>query len=238
MTDTVTVPVFPYVSFDDTLAFYRALGFRVTHDQRKPYVYGAVQLGTVHVHFHGARKADTPHGFSSCLVMVPNVAPVHRRFADGLRAAFGKIPLVGLPRITRLRKGQTRFTVYDPSGNSLAFINHDEPDIDYEAGGQAQSKLGLAIENAAFLRDTFHNDKAAAKVLDTALGKAGGAADLLDLARALAARAELAVALNDPDRARAARDELERLPLAAKDRRRLRAELNAAADLERWREQR
>jgi hypothetical protein len=38
-------PLFPCVSLDETLAFYRALGFEVTHEQSDPYVYGAVRRG-------------------------------------------------------------------------------------------------------------------------------------------------------------------------------------------------
>ncbi|KFA89770.1 hypothetical protein [Archangium violaceum] len=55
----------------------------------------------------------------------------------------------------------------------------------------------------------------------------------LERARALAARAELAVALGDETRARSAREELQRIPLSEEERARFREELEAADALAR-----
>ena len=147
-----------------------------------------------------------------------------------MRARYGRVPTAGLPRITRLRKGQTRFTTFDPSGNKLLFLDRDEPDMDYSWYQTKRSRLASAIEMAAFLRDTYYEDAAAAKVLDVALAK-DVSADPVDRARALAARAELAVAMGDAERARAVRAELQQLPLSDRDRDRFRHELQAADEL-------
>jgi hypothetical protein len=69
-------------------------------------------------------------------------------------------------------------------------------------------------------------------VLDVALARDEPATPV-DRARALAARAELAVALGDPQRAHALSAELQQVPLAAEDRQRLCHELDAADELER-----
>ena len=67
-------------------------------------------------------------------------------------------------------------------------------------------------------------------------GGRGGASGGLGLgaARALAARAELAVAMEDAEAARAARAELQRISLSDENRERFLDELQAAEDLERW----
>ena len=172
----------------------------------------------------------------SGLVMVPEVEPYHRAFADALRGKYGRIPTAGIPRITRFRAGQSRFTVVDPSGNSVIYIRHDEPDVEYSGKpGEKRSGLAKAIETAAVLRDFKEDDTAAAKVLDVALAK-HMSADPVERARALAARAELALAMGDADRARALRDELRRIPLSEDDHRAYREELQAAEALERWRQ--
>jgi hypothetical protein len=231
--DETTTPLFPCVALDEALDFYRTLGFEVTYQQTTPYEYGAVRRGGIDLHFHGRKQVNPEKSFSTCLVTVPRVAPYHRAFADALRARYGKVPTAGLPRITRLRKGQTRFGTFDPSGNKLLFIDRDEPDPDYSWYEKERSRLARATEMAAFLRDTYYDDQAAAKVLDKALAR-DEPADPLDRARALAARAELAVAMGDAKGAQAAGAELQTIPLSDDDRDHFREELQAAEELERW----
>jgi hypothetical protein len=50
-----TIPLLPCKSLEETLTFYRALSFEVTHEQTTPYLYGAVRRGEVDLHF--ARSA-------------------------------------------------------------------------------------------------------------------------------------------------------------------------------------
>jgi hypothetical protein len=235
MTKTKTsesvVPLFPCTSLGETLEFYETLGFEVVYQQEDPYLYAVIRRGEVVVHFSKLTTWHTKNAVS--LVFVPKVGPYHRAFADALRAKYGRVPTAGLPRITRLRTGQTRFHTFDPSGNVLLFIDRNEPEMDYDWFTKERSRLASAIDNAAFLRDTYVNDKAAAQVLDKALAQKD-AVDPLDRARALAARAELAVAMGDGERARALRRELRRVSLSDEDRNRFRHELQAADDLERW----
>jgi catechol 2,3-dioxygenase-like lactoylglutathione lyase family enzyme len=225
------IPLFPCGSLPETLDFYRVLGFEVLYQQEDPYLYAAVRRGGVDLHFS---KLTTWHTKNAvCLVFVPQVAPYHQGFADALRVKYGTVPTAGLPRLTRLRPGQTRFHVFDPSGNVLLHVDREEPAMDYGWYQTPRSPLASAIDNAAFLRDTYANDTAAAGVLDKALALPG-ADDPLDRARALAARAELALALGDAERARALRHELRSIALADQDRDRFAHELQAADALERW----
>ena len=221
------IPVFLTKALDDVLEFYQALGFAVTYRQDKPYIYAAVQRGEINIHF---TKGSTPSG---CLVHVPDVATYHRAFASGLRDKYGRVPTRDVPRLTRFREGQTRFTLYDPAGNTLMFINQDEPDIDYDAYDDSLSPLMQALENVRFLRDTYHDDASAARFLDRKLREHATAAPI-DRARALAARAELAVAMEDMEQARIIREALQQLPLTADERAQHHAELQAAERLEHW----
>lgn len=221
------IPLFAAKPLDAVLAFYRALGFEVTYQQETPYIYAAVQRGQINIHF-----TDKTHG-AACLVHVPKVDDYHRAFADGLRGAYGRVPLAQTPRLTRLQPGQTRFSVYDPAGNTLTFINIDEPDIDYDAYNESLSPLIQALENVKFLRDTYHDDPAAAKFLDKKLKQHADAAPI-ERALALSARAELAVAMGESARLDEVRAELGRLTLTDDERARHHDELTAADRLERW----
>jgi len=231
-TSESTIPLFPCKSLQETLDFYQTLGFEVDYQQDDPYLYAAVHRGGVQLHFS---KLATWHTRNSvCLIFVSDVALYHRTFADALRVKYGRVPTADLPRITRLRPGQTRFHIFDPSENILLFINRDEPEMDYSWYEREQSRLASAIENAAFLRDTYVNDKAAAQVLDKALAHKETADHPLERARALAARAELAVAMGDAERARAVRAELQQIVLSDAERAQFRHELQAADNLEQW----
>lgn len=223
-----TIPLFPCKSLDDTLEFYKALGFVITHEQRTPYLYGAVRQGGLELHFSRLSMYGAKNAFGTCLVFVPDVSLHHHSFSDALRTKYGKIPTFGFPRITRLRKGQTRFKLFDPSGNLIIYINQDEPETDY-----GLSDENLALDNAVFLRDTYANDQAAAKVLDKARTQSNAATPIAH-ARVLAARAELAVAMGEAELAKALKIELKQIPLSDEERKLYKEELEAPDEIARW----
>ncbi len=233
MTHATTIPVLPCVSLDETLDFYGLLGFQRTYRQTTPNPYAVVEHDGAQLHFAGVKGLKPTEAYTTCLVIVPEVERLHQTFAEALRSVFGKLPISGLPRISRMRKGQSRFTVVDPAGNSVIFIRRDAPD-DYDEGQkpQSSSRLGKALRAAARLRDFKGDDLAAAKVLDVALARDESGLPI-ERARALAARAELAIALGDETRARSAREELQRIPLSEEERAQFREELEAADALAR-----
>jgi hypothetical protein len=227
------IPLLPCKSLSEILNFYRALGFEVTYAQDAPYAYASVRHGDFQLHFSHLTVYGAKNAFGACLVFVPDVSVYHQRFSDALGETYGKIPTSGVPRLTRFKKEHTRFKVFDPSGNVLIYINQNEPEMDYGESGEVLSDLGRALDNAIFLRDTYSNDKAAAHALDIAL-KRNPTANPLERARALAARAELAVAMGEREQAQTFKDELKRIELSEADRVRYRDELHAADVLERW----
>lgn len=188
----------PCVSLDETLVFWEALGFTVTYRQKAPNPYGVVARDGYELHLFGLKGLDPAANFTTCLVMVPSVEELHAEFSDALRRALGRSPAKGLPRISRMRPGQTRFTLTDPNGTSVIFIKHGPQD---EEAAQAYmdptlTPLQRAIKVAERLRDYRLDDQGAAKALDMALTRAEGEAPEVRAA-ALEARAELARSLED-----------------------------------------
>ncbi|HEY9263829.1 MAG TPA: VOC family protein [Mycobacterium sp.] len=230
-----TVPLLACVDVDATVAFYESLGFTVTDRQTRPYLYVALGLDDIEVHFKAASPARDPGEENSggFLALVDDVAPFHSRFVDAVRARSGRLPVTGLPRVTRLRPGQTRFCVYDPSGNCIIFVNRDEPDVEY-GGSSRLGGLAKAHDNVRIFRDFKNDDALAARALDVALDRHRGTAPRLDLARALADRAELAVALGDRTRADACRAELTALALTPDEEGLLASELTALQRITEW----
>lgn len=224
----MAIPCLPCVSLTETLDFYRALGFEVTYQQTSPYVWAATKRGGFDLHFYGLRGLKPEECHSCCLVTVEDPEPLHKTFSEALRAKLGKLPVAGFPRITRFKPGQTRFTVVDPNGNSVVYLRRDEPE------GKDQKLTGLpkAIATATRLRDSKNDDESAAKVLDVALARYPDDPPL-DRARALAARAELAVARGEIELLRTVQAELETIHLPDQDREKYRHELEAAEALER-----
>lgn len=228
------IPVLPCVSAEETIAFYEALGFTVTYRQLKPYLYLAFRWRSVDLHFGRPPEGHDPaREDATCLVLVDSVAPYHAAFTAAMRARYGKVLATGRPRITRYRPGATRFSLVDPSGCSIIFIQRDEPDADY-TGDRSLPPLVRALDNARRLREFRQDDSGASTVLTAALRKHGDSAAPVDRGRALAALLELAVAMNEPERIPPLRDALRAIPLDDAGQAIVAGELRAAADLETW----
>lgn len=115
------VPILPCPDLPETLAFYTALGFEVTHHQASPYAYACVQRGDIRLDVQvskGLNPAASPH---YCYVSVPDVDALHAGFEAGLLAAYGRPPRRGIPRMGSVNtlSLDRRFTVVDPGGNHL-----------------------------------------------------------------------------------------------------------------------
>ncbi len=232
---TTTIPLLPCTDPGQTVEFYRALGFDTSDQQTKPYLYLAFTLADINVHFKEPAPSLNPAEELSggCVIFVDDVRGFHATFSDSLRRHYGRLPITGLPRIARLRPGQSRFNLYDPSGNCLVFIRHDEADVTY-GGARSLSGLARALDNVAIFRDFKDDDVLAARALDTALRRYRDSASRVDLARALADRIELAIVLGDSATADSGRAELDSMHLTPDEREGAAAELQAITDLERW----
>ncbi|MFC3962657.1 glyoxalase [Nocardia jiangsuensis] len=233
MADTA-VPVMWAGELSETLDFYKTLGYEVTYEQTRPYTYGAIRRPGYDLHFFAPPKGDRgPVENVGCLVMVGEVEELHAGFSAALRAKYGRVPARGIPRITRMRPGQTRFTVYDPAGNGITYIRHDEPEMEY-GGSTKLTGLAKVIDNARILRFSKQDDPAARRALEAGLRRHGGTATALERAHALADLVEIAVAEEDSARAAELRGKIAELELSAEERTTIAEHLRIATDLAAW----
>ncbi|GAA0228939.1 VOC family protein [Cryptosporangium japonicum] len=196
MADEVTVPLLPCSSIDDVEAFYLVLGFRTTYKQRKPNPHVVVERDAIGLHFFELPGFDPAQSYGSCLVVTSDVAGLHRAFAAGMRAAYGRVLVSGIPRMTRPRArknadGVTGFSVVDPGGNWIRVVNR-------EAGSDAAvGPMRTALANAVVQADSRGRAEQGARILDTALKRPDAADDPVALIEVLVYRAELATVLGD-----------------------------------------
>ncbi|WP_433308563.1 glyoxalase [Micromonospora sp. CA-269861] len=231
-----TVPLLHCAAPEETLAFWRALGFEVTYQQLKPYVYLAFTWSGFHLHYGPAPRDLDPTRETSggCLVLVDAVAPYHAAFTEAMRRAYGKVLVKGLPRITRYRAGASRFSIVDPSGNSIVFVVREEP-AELEYGGSSELEgLARVLDNARILREFKMDDRAAYRALDSGLRRRAEDAPAVEQAMALAGLVELATALDKADRVPEWGARLQALALTPEQRTRVEQYVADPAILEPW----
>lgn len=225
-----TVPLLPCRDIDEIDDFYRMLGFERTYRQAKPYPCVGLRREDLELQFFGLDGFDPAQSYGSCVVLVDDTAALYQAFADGMRAEHGKVLVTGIPRMTRPRKRKnvgdtTGFSVVDPGGNWIRIFRRSTG-APLEA---ASSQLGRALENAVVQGDSRGDVRQAARILDTALGRhPDPAADRVEV---LVYRAELALRLDDPERARDLLTEVETTALTDPERTRLADTLANARDL-------
>ena len=231
-----TVPLLPCVAPEETLAFWRALGFEATYQQTKPYLYLAFRWSGFELHYGRASSGVDPalENTGGCLVMVDAVAPYHSAITEAMRHQYGKVLVKGLPRITRYRPGASRFTIMDPSGNSIIFIQRDEPtELEYGGAKQLQG-LARVLDNARILREFKHDDQAAFRALNSGLRRHGDNASAVEQAVALAVLIELSTELEEPQRVPEWGARLRQLILTVEERRQVTSAVADPTLLERW----
>jgi len=231
-----TVPMLLCVAPQETLAFWRALGFAVTYEQMKPYLYLALRWRGFELHYSRASSNVDPslENTGGCLVMVDTVAPYHAAFTEAMRRTYGKVLAKGLPRIARYRPGASRFTVMDPSGNSIIFIQRDEP-TELEYGGSKQLQgLARVLDNVRILRDFKNDDRAAFRALNSGLRRHGDSAPAVQQAMALALLIELSTALEESERVPEWGARLRQLSLTLQERRQVESAVADPTLLKRW----
>ncbi|WP_251151487.1 hypothetical protein [Cellulosimicrobium sp. Marseille-Q4280] len=120
--DATMVPALPCPDIDAVRDFWVDLGLVVTYRQLRPNPYLVVRRGGFEIHYFGLDGVAPEDSYSTCIALVDDTAPVFETFAAGLRARYGRLPLTGVPRITRPRRranvgGTAGFSVVDPAGN-------------------------------------------------------------------------------------------------------------------------
>ncbi len=217
-------PILPCGDIDEAIAFYEALGFERTYRQVRPNPSAVVTYGELGVHLAGIDGFDPEQSYASVIIVVPDPDALYRAFADGLRAAYGRVPVAGIPRVVRPRKRWGTvygFSLIDVGGNWLRISrlgDSEDPDAESEAG------LARGIDVAARLADSHGDDAGGLATLERMLAKHTDA-PAIERARALAYRADLAVRVDRRSLARASLDEIATLPLSDEERAGLAADI-------------
>ncbi|WP_426988928.1 hypothetical protein [Pseudarthrobacter sp. Y6] len=149
------VPILPCRRLDDVAPFYEAHGLQVTYRQERPNPYMCFKRGGIDLHFFGLESFEPENSLGSVILLVPDTGLLFEEFAAGLRAAYGKLPISGIPRITRPRRKQgttAGYSVVDPGGNWLRVSalgdSEDAPDASGTVAAPA-GRLDRVLLNAA-----------------------------------------------------------------------------------------
>lgn len=206
MANERTYATLPCKELDESISFYESIGFKRTYRQLRPNPYAVVALEDIQIHLFGMDNFNPADSYGSVLIAVHNPDSLYRDFASKLRETFGKLPVAGIPRITRPRKkyGTVRgFSVVDPGGNWLRIFKLGET----EQEDSAKDLDGLAgfINVAARLGDAHADEELALKTLETGI-KRFPAAPAIERVKAYLYRAELAVRTRNLDLARSSID--------------------------------
>jgi hypothetical protein len=201
MANEVTVPLLPCASIDDIETFYGVLGFRTTYKQRKPNPCVGVQREDLNLQFFEIAGFDPEQSYGSCLVITADIEGLHRAFAAGMRAAYGKVLVSGTPRMTRPRArknvdGLGGFSVIDPGGNWIRVFR--DAATGPEPAATPAGRLAKALANAVVQADSRGNAGQAVRILDSALAHPQADDDPVEQVEVLVYRAELAMVLHDP----------------------------------------
>jgi catechol 2,3-dioxygenase-like lactoylglutathione lyase family enzyme len=231
MANEITIPLLPCRDLDESIEFYEVLGFERTYRQRRPNPYAVVAREDLQLHLFGIEGFDPEQSYGSALVVVPDVDGLYRAFADGLRAAYGRLPSAGIPRILRPRKRQGTvrgFSVVDPGGNWLRVSQLG--DTEERAATDKATGLARLIDNAARLGDAKGDHDEAMRLLTNGLRRFADA-PAVDRVRAHLYRAELAVRAGDRELAAATLAEAGAIDLTPAETDLLAEEMAHAAEL-------
>lgn len=116
------VPALLVRDLEETLAFYRHLGFRVTSPVEPESVWAEVERDSITLQFHTEPPEGTPPSpiFSGTLYFFPeSVAALAEEFRDKVEFAWG-------PEV--MEYGMREFGIRDPNGYYLAFTEPAEPE--------------------------------------------------------------------------------------------------------------
>ncbi|MEU9013836.1 VOC family protein [Streptomyces sp. NPDC048479] len=197
-----TIPILPCQTLQPVLDFYTALGFEVTFQQKSPNPYAVVERGSIQLQFFGMKKYDPAGSFSTCYVATDEVDALYESFRTGLKAAYGKIPTRGLPRIGMLKDmsyGVRQFLMTDPGGNCIRVGKQITEDQHHRPAHR--ETFARALHMATLFADSKDDPAGAAKILDRVLGLEDEQPTPVQLVQLLALRADVAEQLDDDDTA-------------------------------------
>jgi hypothetical protein len=195
-----TIPLLPCRTIQPVVDFYTALGFETTFLQKSPYAYAVVERGAIQLQFYGMKQYEPTDSHSGCYVLTDDVDTLHTAFRAGLKAAYGRIPTRGLPRIGPLKDmsyGVRQFLMTDPGGNTIRVGRpiSDDPSL----RPVPQGTFARALHLADLFVDSKQDLPGAAKIIDKALDRTDERPTAEQELRLLVLRADVAQQLDDAE---------------------------------------
>ncbi|MFD9905484.1 bleomycin resistance protein [Streptomyces sp. NPDC059063] len=227
-----TIPMLPCRATQPVVDFYAALGFETTFLQKSPYAYAIVERGSVELHFFGMKGYEPTESYSGCYVLTDDVDALYEAFRAGLKAAYGKVPRRGLPRIGPLKDmsyGVRQFLVTDPSGNCVRIGQQISEDQSHRT--PPKETFARALHIADLFVDSKEDLPGAAKVIDRALGLTDERPTPAQHVRLLVLRGDIAQRLGDDELAARLLAEAAGIGLTDEERESARDALARLADL-------
>jgi hypothetical protein len=101
----------------------------VTRIQVRPNPYVALDRDGLELHYFGSPGFLAEDSYGSCVVITDDIEALFDAFAAGLRAAYGKLPVSGFPRITRPRRRKNNRTLVGSHLQRLNQANFHKDDL-------------------------------------------------------------------------------------------------------------
>jgi hypothetical protein len=227
-----TIPILPCRTLQPVLDFYAALGFAVTFQQKSPNPFAVVERGDIELQFFGMKRYEPTESFSTCYVITDDVDALYAAFRAGLRAAYGRIPTRGLPRIGPLRDmsyGVRQFLMTDPGGNCVRVGQPTSEDQHHRPA--PAGTFARALHRASLFADSKEDPAGAARIIDRVLRLEDERPTPVQLFRLLVLRADVAGRLDDEEAATSALARAAAIRLTAAERERIPEDLERLAEL-------
>jgi hypothetical protein len=227
-----TIPILPCRTLQPVLDFYTALGFEVTYEQRSPNPYAVVERGDIELQFFAMKQYEPAVSISTCYVMTDDVDGLYGAFRAGLKAAYGRIPARGLPRVGPLKDmayGVRQFLMTDPGGNCVRVGQRTGEERHH--GAAPEETFARALHFASLLADSKQDAAGAARVIDRVLSLTDGTPTRVQLLQLLVLRADVARRLGDEETTATALTRAAALDLTEAERDRGRDALTRLEDL-------
>ncbi|MEU5774038.1 VOC family protein [Streptomyces venezuelae] len=226
------IPLLPCRTVQPVVDFYTALGFETTFFQKSPYPYAVVERGRIELQFFAMKEYAPQQSYSGCYVVTDDVETLYAAFRAGLKAAYGRIPSRGLPRIGPLKDmsyGMRQFLMTDPGGNSIRV--GQQISEDHSMRPVPKGTFARALHMADLFVDSKEDLPGAAKIIDRALGLTDERPTPEQELRLLVLRADLARRLGDDGLADRLLARAAAVPLADAERESARDALARLAEL-------
>ncbi|MEO3753705.1 VOC family protein [Streptomyces sp. B6B3] len=227
-----TIPILPCRTLQPVLDFYAALGFEVTFQQRSPNPYAVVRRGGIELQFFGMKRYEPTESVSTCYVQTDDVDGLYAAFRAGLRAAYGRLPTRGLPRIGPLKDmsyGVRQFLMTDPGGNCVRIGQPTSEDQHHRTA--PTETFARALHRASLFADSKEDPTGAARIIDRVLRLEDERPTPVQLFRLLVLRADVAGRLDDEETATSALARAAAIRLTAAERERIPEDLERLEEL-------